>query len=111
MNGLLKYRRWLILISQSFLIAATYLLAFQIAFDFEGRQALFVAFAQTLPLILLIKLVCFRRSGLLLGWWRYAGINELLDVTTIEARKLQWHPEAFACLPPTSGDSCRLRIA
>lgn len=104
MNGLLKYRRWLILLWQTFLIAATYLLAFQIAFDFEGRRALLLAFAETLPLILFIKLLCFRRFGLLLGWWRYAGINELLDISRatlissvilLALFRLLWHPSGL----------------
>ena len=104
MNGLLKYRRWLILLSQTFLIAITYLLAFQIAFDFGVRGALLLAFVQTLPLIVLIKLLCFQRFRLLLGWWRYAGINELLDISRatltssailLVTFRLVWHPSGL----------------
>ncbi len=81
MNGLLKHRRWIIVLSQTFLFAATYLLAFQIAFDFESNRTLVRAFAETLPFILIMKLFWFRRFGLLVGWWRYAGINEMLDIS------------------------------
>ena len=85
MNGLLKYRRFLIVGLETFLIAATYLLAFQIDFDFGMNSSAMLAFLQTLPLALLIKLISFRHFGLLGGWWRYAGMSEALDISRAAA--------------------------
>jgi FlaA1/EpsC-like NDP-sugar epimerase len=85
MNRLLQHRRWIILASQTLLLSVTYWLAFQIACEFQLTETAMVAFVQTLPLILLIKLICFRRFGLLAGWWRYAGINEVLDISRATA--------------------------
>jgi FlaA1/EpsC-like NDP-sugar epimerase len=36
---------------------------------------------RTLPLVLLIKLPVFYWFGLLQGWWRYVGMNDLIDIT------------------------------
>jgi len=101
MNALLKHRRWFILVSQTFLMAVTYWLAFEIAFEFGVTAAGRLAFVETVPLVLFIKLLCFRRFGLLAGWWRYAGMNEVLDITRATAASsgimlvlfyLVWHP-------------------
>jgi len=81
MRGLLKYRRWLILASQTVLIVATYYAAYQIDFDFDLTLSGGLVFLQTLPLVVVIKILLFRRFGLLGGWWRYAGMSEVLDIT------------------------------
>jgi FlaA1/EpsC-like NDP-sugar epimerase len=80
MRGLLKYRRWLIVASQTVLIVATYYAAYQIDFDFDLTLPGNLAFLHTLPLVVVIKILLFRRLGLLGGWWRYAGMSEALDV-------------------------------
>jgi FlaA1/EpsC-like NDP-sugar epimerase len=85
MNALLKYRRLLIVGSETFLIAFTYLLAFQIEFDFGMNRSALRAFLLTLPLALLIKLFSFRKFGLLGGWWRYTGMSDALDISRAAA--------------------------
>jgi FlaA1/EpsC-like NDP-sugar epimerase len=80
MHSLLKYRRWLIVASQTVLIVATYYAAYQIDFDFDLTLPGNLAFLQTLPLVVVIKILLFRRLGLLGGWWRYAGMSEALDI-------------------------------
>lgn len=85
MNGLLKYRRFLIVGSETVLIAFTYFLAFQIGFDFDVNRSAMLAFLLTLPLALLIKLFSFRHFGLLGGWWRYTGMSDALDISRAAA--------------------------
>jgi len=85
MNALLKYRHWLIVAAQSFLIAAAYQAAFQLDFDFALSSQGMRAFWVTLPLVLLLKLIFFRHCGLLGGWWRYAGMSELWDISRAAA--------------------------
>lgn len=81
MRGLMKYRSWLILVAETILIAITYYAAYDVAFDFDLTPANSLIFVQTLPLILLVKILVFKRFGLLGGWWRYAGMSEALDIT------------------------------
>jgi FlaA1/EpsC-like NDP-sugar epimerase len=104
MNRLLQHRRWIILGSQTLLLCATYWLTFQLAYEFQLTEQGMLAFVQTLPLVLLIKLICFRRFGLLVGWWRYAGINEVLDISRATAASsgimlflfwVVWRPSAL----------------
>jgi len=104
MNRLLQHRRWIIVASQILLLSVTYWLAFQIAGEFQITELGMLAFVQTLPFVLLIKLICFRRFGLLVGWWRYAGINEVLDISRATAVSsgimlflfwFFWHPTAL----------------
>ncbi len=103
MNRLLKHRRWIIIAAQTFLLVATYWMAFQIAFEFQITRRGMLAFAETLPLVLLIKLLCFRHFGLLAGWWRYAGMSEVLDISRGTAASSVimlvlfwlWHPRAL----------------
>jgi FlaA1/EpsC-like NDP-sugar epimerase len=38
-------------------------------------------FWQTLPVIIVVKLVIFYHFGLLRGWWRYVGMSDVLNIT------------------------------
>ena len=49
--------------------------------DANLDPAMRTVFWQTLPLVLLIKLVLSYRFGLLHGWWRYVGMSDLLDIS------------------------------
>jgi FlaA1/EpsC-like NDP-sugar epimerase len=74
-------RRLLIVVFQTLLITATYYAAFALRLDFAIDSASRSVFLLSLPWVLGIKLLVFRRYGLLRGWWRYAGMSDLIDIT------------------------------
>ena len=80
-SDLMKYRAPLIFISQACLVIVTYYASFLLRLDANLDPAMRVVFWQTLPLVLLVKLVLSYRFGLLHGWWRYVGMSDLLDIS------------------------------
>jgi FlaA1/EpsC-like NDP-sugar epimerase len=80
-SDLMKYRAPLIFMSQACLVIVTYYASFLLRLDANLDPAMRVVFWQTLPLVLLVKLVLSYRFGLLHGWWRYVGMSDLLDIS------------------------------
>jgi FlaA1/EpsC-like NDP-sugar epimerase len=76
----MKFRWQLILFSQIFLASLSYLASFLLRFDFRLDPPYDRVFLQTLPATLLVKTVAFYLAGLFRGWWRYADLNDLLDI-------------------------------
>lgn len=78
LSVLLRYRTWLIAVSQAFLVFASLIFAWLLRFDFHlpYRSLLFSA---AVPLIA-IRLLLMRRFQLLHGWWRYTGVNDAFDM-------------------------------
>jgi len=74
----LSYRKMLIALSQVCLVVATYYLSLLLRFDFD--PSLRHIFFSTILVVVVIKLPVFYWFGLLRGWWRYAGMSELLDI-------------------------------
>lgn len=79
-NTLLEHRRWLILCWHILLLALTYYASFLLRFDFLISHKYQLLFLDTLPILLLVKIPILSFAGLLRGWWRYAGIADLLDI-------------------------------
>ena len=70
---------------QGLLVVATYYCAFALRLDFFLDPRYRKLFLLSLPWVLLIKFVIFRAYGLLLGWWRYAGMSDLADIAKASA--------------------------
>jgi FlaA1/EpsC-like NDP-sugar epimerase len=79
-NRLLNYRKLVILASQIVLLAMSYYGSFLLRFDFHPDETYQPIFMQTLPLVVAVELLAFWAFGLLRGWWRYAGMNDALDI-------------------------------
>jgi FlaA1/EpsC-like NDP-sugar epimerase len=75
---LLRQNAWFIGAFQAVLIVTSLLLAWLLRFDFTlpDRTLLLAA----VPLLVLIRMGCIARFGLLHGWWRYTGWSDALDV-------------------------------
>ena len=77
----IKYRTIIIAVSQASLLIIAYLISFLLRFDFRiqglGYRNIIL---QTLPLLLIVKLPVFYYFRLFSGWWKYAGMNDLLDI-------------------------------
>lgn len=79
--SLLEYRRSLIVALQAALIMFGYFSSFVLRLDYPFPRGTREIILQTIAVVLVIKLVAFAHFGLLRGWWRYAGLNDLLDIT------------------------------
>ena len=77
----IKYRTIIITASQASLLVLAYLFSFLLRFDFRIQDLGYrLIILQTLPLLLIIKLPVFYYFRLFNGWWKYAGMNDLLDI-------------------------------
>jgi FlaA1/EpsC-like NDP-sugar epimerase len=74
-------RKAVIIVFQEFLFMATYYVAFllrlELPLDERSKHVLLLS----MPWVLAIKLIVFSKYGLLRGWWRYAGMSDLIDIT------------------------------
>jgi FlaA1/EpsC-like NDP-sugar epimerase len=80
-DALLRHRMPLILLSQIILICIGYYSSFVLRLDSNFDAAAHSLFWQTLPLVLVVKLVIFYHFGLLRGWWRYVGMSDVVNIT------------------------------
>ncbi len=76
----MKYRTVMIVVSEIVLIAASYYLSFLLRLDAVLSVTQRDLFWKTLPLLVAVKLVVFYRLGLLRGWWRYVGMNDMAKI-------------------------------
>lgn len=79
-NRILRYRKVIIFLSQTILLALAYYFCFLLRFDFQISEEFRKVFLKTLPIVLGIKLAVFYHFHLFRGWWRYIGMSDLLDI-------------------------------
>ena len=81
-DAFLRYRMPLIVLSQVILICISYYSSFVLRLDSSFDASAHALFWQTLPIVIVVKLVIFYYFGLLRGWWRYVGMSDLLNITS-----------------------------
>lgn len=74
----LKYRTPFIVGINILLVFCSFLTAWALRFEFHLPPP--EVLLSTLPVLILIRLAANARYNLLHGWWRYAGLNEAVDV-------------------------------
>src|SRR5438045_2973183 len=79
-DALLKYRKVIILVSQVVLLTVTYYISFLLRFDFNIAPSDSAIYRSSLLVTLLVRLALFSYFGLFRGWWRYAGMSDLMDI-------------------------------
>ncbi|HMP73250.1 MAG TPA: nucleoside-diphosphate sugar epimerase/dehydratase [Kiritimatiellia bacterium] len=77
---IITWRRPLIIALHMGLAALIYFLAFLIRFDLSLDHRFHLAFWQTLPYAILIKVLALGYFGLHRGLWRYASLNDLWSI-------------------------------
>ncbi|MCU1285413.1 MAG: nucleoside-diphosphate sugar epimerase [Acidobacteriales bacterium] len=75
------YRKGIILLSHICLLVITYFGSIFLRFDFIVPSSDQITFLYYLPIVVAIKLPLFYYFNLLRGWWRYAGMSDLADIT------------------------------
>jgi FlaA1/EpsC-like NDP-sugar epimerase len=81
-DALLRYRMPLIVLSQVTLIYISYYSSFVLRLDSSFDASAHSLFWQTLPLVIMVKLLIFYHFGLLRGWWRYVGMSDVLNIVS-----------------------------
>jgi FlaA1/EpsC-like NDP-sugar epimerase len=79
-DPLLRYRRALIVAVHLVLIPLAYFGAFAVRFEFRVPEAELYRWAETLPYLVVIRLLVFERYGLFRGYWRHVGLRDLVDL-------------------------------
>src|SRR5438477_9141489 len=77
---LLKIRWLLITISHSVIIFASLSVAVWIRFDFSSGILSSPVLVASLIIVLPIKMIAFLTGGLQKGWWRYAGMTDIVRI-------------------------------
>ncbi len=75
---LLRRSSWFVAFFQAVLIFCSLVLAWLLRFDFSlPYRSLLLSAA---PILILMRLAAIARFRLLHGWWRYAGVGDVLDI-------------------------------
>lgn len=77
---LIQYRLVFIIAVQLGLASVSLLASFILRFDLIGVTDHLDDFIRVLPYFLIVKLISFYFFDLYRGWWRYAGMSDLLDI-------------------------------
>ena len=79
-RALLRIRRPLIAALHAFLVAVAWISSFAIRLDFSVDAPFREAMLETLPFVVITKLVVFYAFRLFQGWWKYVGVSDLIDI-------------------------------
>jgi FlaA1/EpsC-like NDP-sugar epimerase len=77
LSRLRPYRRVLSVAGHLVLVSVAYLTAYALRFDFRIPPQQLRNFAETLPYLLVLRLILFSRFGLFKGYWHLVGIRDL----------------------------------
>ena len=70
----------IVLLADIFLLTGSLFLAYLVRFDFNLPRAHAVLLFRIVPLVLIIKIICFYFFDLYRGMWRYTSISDLLNI-------------------------------
>jgi FlaA1/EpsC-like NDP-sugar epimerase len=85
---IVQYRLVFIVGAQLALATLSLILSFLLRYDILGVTTHVDDFVRVLPIFLAVKLVVFYFFDLYRGWWRYAGMSDLLDIIKASAVSL-----------------------
>src|SRR6185369_897766 len=82
---IVQYRLVFIVGAQLALATISLMLSFLLRYDILGVGTHVDDFLRALPIFLVVKLVVFYFFDLYRGWWRYAGMSDLVDIIKASA--------------------------
>ena len=77
---LLQVRRPLIAALHGALIALAWICSFAVRLDLNVPEPYRTAMISSLPIVIVVKLAIFYAFKLFQGWWKYVGLNDLIDI-------------------------------
>lgn len=80
MNLFSKYRRFFVVVLHLFFIVLSYLFAFLVRFDMELTPERWRLFFNTLPFLIIIRVVLFQYYKLCWGIWRYVSMKDCINI-------------------------------
>ncbi|MBT5855902.1 polysaccharide biosynthesis protein [bacterium] len=73
-------RAWILIFIDSLCAVATLLSGFLLKYPLQELPAIITHFGWLIPLVVLVRVITFRSSGLYVFLWRYASIKELVSI-------------------------------
>jgi FlaA1/EpsC-like NDP-sugar epimerase len=70
----------LVLAVDSVLLALAFYISHLIRFEFQIPEHFLILFKRTLPIVIIVKIICFYFFDLYRGMWRYTSISDLLNI-------------------------------
>jgi FlaA1/EpsC-like NDP-sugar epimerase len=80
-STIIRYSKLIIIVTQIVLLSLTYYFSFLLRFDFGLPQSFRSMFLLTLLYVLAVKLAVFYFFKLYAGWWRYASMTDLWNIS------------------------------
>ncbi len=74
------HKRFFVIFSDTVLILLSYGSAYLLRFNFAVPEVYYERWLESLPVLILIRILCFYFFGLYSGVWRYASMNDLTKV-------------------------------
>ena len=78
LNG--RWKVMMVFVSDIVLTICSYWLAYLLRFNFNVPQSFYLRWLELLPVLLLIRILCYYFFGLYGGVWRYASMNDLVRI-------------------------------
>jgi len=73
-------KRLIVIFSDTVLVLFSYWLAYLLRFNFAIPEIYYQKWIDSLPALILIRILCFYFFGLYSGVWRYASMNDLMKI-------------------------------
>jgi FlaA1/EpsC-like NDP-sugar epimerase len=77
---LLRYRRLCVVVAHLLLLTVAYWAAVNLRFEFDVPRRYDDLVWLALPIVLVLRMGTFAGFGLFQGWWRHAGIHDLITI-------------------------------
>lgn len=77
---ILSAKRFMVMTTDAISTVVAFWLAFELRFNFSIPEIHLKMFFNTLPVLVVVRVVCFWFFGLYSGVWRYASMNDLLRI-------------------------------
>ena len=80
LDRILRWRRPVIVLAHALLVALAYWLAFVLRFEFRLLPDEWSKWSQTLPFVLVVRLLVFQWFHLYVGLWRYVSMRDIVVI-------------------------------
>lgn len=79
-SSIVRHRKLLIVAAHLILLSMGFWIAVLLRFEFQVPPNYLAMFVLAYPVVLAIRMATFAAMGLFRGWWRHAGIHDLISI-------------------------------